>query len=50
METDLESVAEKVGLPCFVKPNSGGSSFGIAKVVKFEELQPALEEALKEDQ
>lgn len=49
METDLESVAEKVGLPCFVKPNSGGSSFGIAKVVKFEELQPALEEALKED-
>lgn len=49
METDLESVTEKVGLPCFVKPNSGGSSFGIAKVVKFEELQPALEEALKED-
>lgn len=49
METDLEAVAEKVGLPCFVKPNNGGSSFGIAKVVKFEELQPALEEALKED-
>ncbi len=49
METDLESVAETVGLPCFVKPNSGGSSFGIAKVVKFEELQSALEEALKED-
>ena len=49
METDLESVAEKVGIPCFVKPNSGGSSFGIAKVVKFEELQPALEKALQED-
>jgi len=49
METDLESVAEKVGLPCFVKPNSGGSSFGIAKVVNFEQLQPALEEALRED-
>ena len=49
METDLESVAEKVGLPCFVKPNSGGSSFGIAKVVRFEELQPALDEALRED-
>ena len=49
METDLESVAEGVGIPCFVKPNSGGSSFGIAKVVKFEELQPALKEALRED-
>ena len=49
METDLEAVAAKVGLPCFVKPNSGGSSFGIAKVVRFEDLQAALEEALKED-
>lgn len=49
MKTDLESVAELVGLPCFVKPNSGGSSFGTAKVVKFEELESALEEALQED-
>jgi len=48
-ETDLELVAEKVGLPCFVKPNSGGSSFGIAKVSKFEELQSAVKEALRED-
>ena len=50
LETNLEKVAEMVGFPCFVKPNSGGSSFGIAKVVRLEELQPALEEALKEDQ
>lgn len=49
LQTDLEVVAETVGLPCFVKPNSGGSSFGIAKVVKFEELQSALKEALRED-
>jgi len=49
LETDLEAVAEMVGLPCFVKPNSGGSSFGIAKVVRFEELQPALDDALRED-
>jgi D-alanine-D-alanine ligase len=49
METDLEAVAALVGFPCFVKPNSGGSSFGIAKVVRFEELKPALEEALRED-
>ena len=50
METDLEDVAEKVGFPCFVKPNSGGSSFGAAKVVRMEELQPALDSALKEDE
>jgi D-alanine-D-alanine ligase len=50
VETDLEDVAEKVGFPCFVKPNSGGSSFGAAKVVRMEELQPALEEALREDE
>ncbi len=49
LETDLEAVAEKVGLPCFVKPNSGGSSFGTAKVVRFEQLQPALKDALRED-
>jgi len=49
METDLEAVAERVGLPCFVKPNSGGSSFGAAKVVRFEQLEPALNEALRED-
>lgn len=49
METDLDAVAALVGLPCFVKPNNGGSSFGTAKVVHFEELQPALDEALRED-
>jgi len=47
--TDLEALAEMVGFPCFVKPNNGGSSFGITKVVRIEELQPALEKALKED-
>ena len=49
METDLEAVSAHVGLPCFVKPNSGGSSFGTTKVVQFEELEAAVEEALKED-
>ena len=48
-ETDLEAVADMVGLPCFVKPNNGGSSFGIAKVVRLEELNPALEQAHRED-
>ncbi len=49
METDLEAIAEHVGFPCFVKPNSGGSSFGVAKVIRFEDLQPAIDEAMKED-
>lgn len=49
MENDLENMAESVGYPCFVKPNSGGSSFGITRVVRFEDLQPAIDEALKED-
>jgi D-alanine-D-alanine ligase len=49
LETDLEALAETVGFPCFVKPNSGGSSFGIAKVARFEELQSAVDDALKED-
>ncbi|MEA3461342.1 MAG: D-alanine--D-alanine ligase [Bacteroidota bacterium] len=48
-EPDLEAVVSQVGFPCFVKPNSGGSSFGIAKVVRSEELEPALAEALRED-
>lgn len=46
---DLEEIADNVGIPCFVKPNNGGSSFGITKVVKFERLKAAIEEALKED-
>jgi D-alanine-D-alanine ligase len=49
LETDLEAVASLVGFPCFVKPNNGGSSFGTAKVVHLEELQPALNEAFRED-
>jgi len=48
-EIDLEELASLVGLPCFVKPNSGGSSFGTSKVVQYEELKAALDEALTED-
>lgn len=38
-------VKEKVGLPCFIKPNNGGSSFGITKVNKSEDLEKAVDEA-----
>lgn len=44
-----EAVLQKLKLPVFVKPNSGGSSIGMSKVLKAEELQPAIEKAFKED-
>jgi len=39
-------IITKIGLPCFVKPNDGGSSFGITKVEKESELKKAIELAL----
>lgn len=47
-EYNAEDIKEKIGLPCFVKPNAGGSSFGITKVKSFEELEPAIEKAFVE--
>ncbi|MDX5584972.1 MAG: D-alanine--D-alanine ligase [Aureibaculum sp.] len=47
---NIEDIISKVGLPCFVKPNNGGSSFGISKVFDKEQLIPAIEVAFKEDQ
>lgn len=41
-------VIEKIGLPCFVKPNVGGSSFGVTKVKFHDELQPAILKAFGE--
>ena len=38
-------VVEEVGLPCFVKPNADGSSFGVTKVKREEELTGAVEKA-----
>ncbi|OAV75558.1 D-alanine--D-alanine ligase [Bacteroidales bacterium Barb7] len=46
--TDEEAVA-RLGLPLFVKPNEGGSSFGAAKVKTVGEIQPAIRKALAED-
>jgi D-alanine-D-alanine ligase len=47
-EQVLAEIAE-LGLPVFVKPAHLGSSVGIAKVTKLEELQGALEEAFAHD-
>lgn len=45
----FDKIKSAVGLPCFVKPNRAGSSFGISKVYKEEELSPALTKAFDED-
>lgn len=44
-----DAIIQKVGLPCFVKANKAGSSFGITKVYKKEELSKAIEVAYNED-
>jgi D-alanine-D-alanine ligase len=46
---NINKIINKVGLPCFVKPNNAGSSFGISKVKTSEEIIPAIEKAFKED-
>ncbi|MEC3907139.1 D-alanine--D-alanine ligase [Tamlana sp. 2201CG12-4] len=44
-----DTIIAKVGLPCFVKANKAGSSFGVSKAHKKEDLQKAIEVAFKED-
>lgn len=46
---DTTEIVKKVGLPCFVKPNKSGSSFGISKVKTANELPIAIEVAYQED-
>jgi D-alanine-D-alanine ligase len=43
-------LAARVDMPVFVKPNNGGSSIGMSKVNKKEELAAALQKAFKEDE
>jgi D-alanine-D-alanine ligase len=42
------NIVKNLGLPLFVKPNAGGSSFGITKVKNENDLLPALEKAWEE--
>ena len=48
-EIQLDKIINKVGLPCFIKPNNAGSSYGISKAHKKEDILPAIEVAYKED-
>lgn len=44
-QVNVESIAEKFGFPCFIKPVDGGSSFGVTKVKDKESIIPAVKEA-----
>jgi D-alanine-D-alanine ligase len=48
-KVNLKEILDSTGLPCFVKPNSNGSSIGITKVKSENELLPAIREAFKVD-
>ena len=45
---DTDKAVKQLGLPIFVKPNDGGSSFGVTKVKDAEHLQPAIKKAFDE--
>lgn len=45
---DEEAIAERIGMPCFVKPAADGSSFGVSKVKESDQLAPALRLAFME--
>lgn len=46
----IDKLADKLGYPLFVKPLRAGSSFGITKVTKAEELEHAVEHAFEYDE
>lgn len=45
---DAQKIVDDLGLPVFVKPNAGGSSFGITKVKAENELETAINKAWTE--
>jgi D-alanine-D-alanine ligase len=46
---DRNAIERKIAYPLFVKPNSGGSSFGVTKVNSHEGLKAAIDTAREED-
>jgi D-alanine-D-alanine ligase len=43
-----DEIEERIGMPCFVKPASDGSSFGVSKVKNKDQLAPAIRKAMME--
>ena len=48
-EVNSSDVVKNLGLPCFVKPNNGGSSCGVSKISTEDEIEPAIKKALEHD-
>jgi D-alanine-D-alanine ligase len=46
---NLDQIIAAVGLPCFIKPNKAGSSYGISKAHTKAGILPAIEKAYLED-
>ncbi len=44
----VDGIVASLGLPLFVKPNAGGSSFGVTKVKTADALAPAIDKAMAE--
>lgn len=47
-QIDPEEIIKHIGLPCFIKPNDSGSSFGVSKVNDKDKLMTAVESAFNE--
>ena len=43
-----QQIVDELGLPCFIKSNVGGSSFGCTKVKTIDDVLPAIERAFEE--
>lgn len=48
-EIHVENIIDKVNLPCFIKPNKAGSSYGISKAYTKEEVLKGIDLAYQED-
>lgn len=48
-EVNADSILQQVGLPCFIKPNNGGSSFGVTKLKEAANFDAALHHAMEDD-
>ena len=46
---DTDNILSKLKIPLFIKPNKGGSSFGISRVTKQKNIIKALNNCFKED-
>jgi len=49
-EYDLKAIQKEIKLPCFVKPNRAGSSFGVSKVTEEDQWENAIKDAFKHDE